>query len=397
VYVRHSLDCLHQENPHWRRCNCRKWLYVYRDGKDSSRSAKTRSWEQAERVAQEIRDSWDPVKRKLAELEQRKRKEEAEAITIPDALTRWLASKKRQSSATALIYRTCARKIRDWATEKNLVFLYDITEDALDQWRGQWSLDAKRVDDRMSMTTQSAFLGHLRNFFGWAARLRLVERDPSVILDSIEGDSKKTLPLTPVQYEELLEATKQYDAGQRRECDRNGRELRAIFMVQRWSGLRIGDAAALPRRALAGNRLTLNMQKTGRPLTVVVPDCVVKTLDELPQRSGIHPDYFFWSRRCSTKSLSCTWTAKVAILRQYLNFKDEHGRPMTFRSHMLRDTFAVEMLLAGALLEDVSRMLGHSSVKITERYYSPWVRARQTQLEEKMAAAMERMGVTVSL
>ena len=50
-------------------------------------------------------------------------------------------------------------------------------------------------------------------------------------------------------------------------------------------------------------------------------------------------------------------------------------------AHRCRDTFAVELLLKGVPIERVSVLLGHSSVKITERHYSPWVRARQEQLE----------------
>ncbi|HYL14824.1 MAG TPA: hypothetical protein VEV41_17410, partial [Terriglobales bacterium] len=46
-----------------------------------------------------------------------------------------------------------------------------------------------------------------------------------------------------------------------------------------------------------------------------------------------------------------------------------------------RDTFAVELLLAGVPLERVSVLLGHQSMRITEKHYSPWVRARQEQLE----------------
>src|SRR5208283_1252187 len=47
---------------------------------------------------------------------------------------------------------------------------------------------------------------------------------------------------------------------------------------------------------------------------------------------------------------------------------------------MFRDTFAVEMLLAGVPLEQVAMLLGHKSVKITEKHYAPWVKARQEQL-----------------
>ena len=51
-------------------------------------------------------------------------------------------------------------------------------------------------------------------------------------------------------------------------------------------------------------------------------------------------------------------------------------------AYRFRDTFAVELLLAGvAPLKRVSILLGHQSVKVTEKHYNPWVRARQEQLE----------------
>lgn len=57
--------------------------------------------------------------------------------------------------------------------------------------------------------------------------------------------------------------------------------------------------------------------------------------------------------------------------------------------HMLRDTFAVEILLAGVPLEQVSKLLGHSSVKTTEKHYAPWVKARQQQLEDSVRKAWD--------
>jgi len=81
--------------PQWRRCTCPKWIYLYRDGKDSRVSAKTRSWEKAE---QHARDSTDPVKRPLKALAERLRRAEAEEITISSALERWggLEGKERR-------------------------------------------------------------------------------------------------------------------------------------------------------------------------------------------------------------------------------------------------------------------------------------------------------------
>ena len=51
----------------------------------------------------------------------------------------------------------------------------------------------------------------------------------------------------------------------------------------------------------------------------------------------------------------------------------------------MRDTMAVELLLEGVPIERVSVLLGHSSVKITQRHYAPWIEARQTQLEADVA------------
>ena len=48
-------------------------------------------------------------------------------------------------------------------------------------------------------------------------------------------------------------------------------------------------------------------------------------------------------------------------------------------------------------MQDLSKMLGHKSVKITEKYYSPWVLERQAALERRMAEALVQMGVSVSL
>ena len=52
--------------------------------------------------------------------------------------------------------------------------------------------------------------------------------------------------------------------------------------------------------------------------------------------------------------------------------------------HRFRDTFAVSLLLKGVSIEIVAKLLGHSSIKVTERHYSPWVKARQDMLETEV-------------
>lgn len=62
---------------------------------------------------------------------------------------------------------------------------------------------------------------------------------------------------------------------------------------------------------------------------------------------------------------------------------------------MFRDTFAVELLLAGVPLDQVSLLLAHSSIKVTEKHYAPFVKARQLQVAPEsnstFAAVDERL------
>ncbi len=45
-------------------------------------------------------------------------------------------------------------------------------------------------------------------------------------------------------------------------------------------------------------------------------------------------------------------------------------------------------------MERVSVLLGHSSIKVTGKHYSPWVRARQEQLEADVRRTWQRSSQT---
>jgi len=101
--------------------------------------------------AQEIRDAWDPVKQKMRELEEQQQAQFAEEVSIEVAVERWLKSicAEIENKHTQKKYGTTARKILSWAIAKKFVVLSQVRTDALDEWKTQWSLNAKRPDDCM--------------------------------------------------------------------------------------------------------------------------------------------------------------------------------------------------------------------------------------------------------
>jgi site-specific recombinase XerD len=404
VFTRHSEDCPKQDDPQWKRCKCRKSLYIREGGKTTYLSAKTRSWEQAERVAQAERDKRDPVKRelqKIAESEAAKRAAELSRLKpLGDAMDQWLIGMKTPGGSSVAAYRSTTRTILRWAGRVGVEFVSDVTPALLDEWRGAWGADAEEPHNRIAKTTQAALLTRIKAFFRWATAMEYTPRNPALMLKAITPDESQTWPLTPAQFDVLLSSTHKLDQDARYRSAKVGQQLRAVFQVQRWTGLRVGDVLSLSKSALQGNRLSAVIQKklNRKPISArvyfILPDHVVKELTSLPTRKEEHPDYFFWSKKCSQQVNTNKWLRKVERLNDFLSFKDEAGNPMRFRSHMLRDMFAVEMLLAGVPLETVSKLLTHESVTMTERYYAKWTASRKQQLEDVAVTAMRRMGAT---
>ncbi|HST09743.1 MAG TPA: tyrosine-type recombinase/integrase [Terriglobales bacterium] len=183
------------------------------------------------------------------------------------------------------------------------------------------------------------------------------------------------MPLTVDEYERLLKAIPQTFQEQERQA-----KVRALIQLMRWSGLAIGDALTLKRRNIrfdADKRvhhIVTSRQKTGVHVSVPIPEAVAQ---ELRLLNG-NPQYVFWSGNGEKDSLTKGW-AKYYIAPLFKAAKIERVGNMT--SHRLRNTFAVDLLQKGVPLEEVSKLLGHESIKTTEKSYAKWVKGRQDRLD----------------
>jgi hypothetical protein len=110
VFTRHSDECPKADNPQWRRCNCRKSLYIREGGKTAYLSAKTRSWDQTERVAQVARDKRDPVKIELQKISESEAAKHAAKLSklkpFDEALDQWLTGMKGPGGSSIDAYKS---------------------------------------------------------------------------------------------------------------------------------------------------------------------------------------------------------------------------------------------------------------------------------------------------
>ena len=137
----------------------------------------------------------------------------------------------------------------------------------------------------------------------------------------------------------------------------------------RYTGLRIGDTIRLSKSHVQDEKVFVRTAKTGQPVTVPVPREVVTALKKIENGS----DRYFWTGK-NIRSAVSNWSRYLTRIFELADIKDGH-------SHRFRDTCAVELLLAGASVEDVASILGNSP-QVVAKHYAPWVKERQVRLEK---------------
>ena len=147
---------------------------------------------------------------------------------------------------------------------------------------------------------------------------------------------------------------------------------KALILLMRYSGLSIVDAVTLPLSAIKEGNLTLRRAKSDELVMVPLHSMAIEALEQIERASEEH---YFWTGAGLPLTTTKYW-------RKRLNLVAREAGVANFRPHRLRDTFAVELLLTGVPIQEVSTLLGHSSVRTTEKYYAPWNLARRDRLVE---------------
>jgi len=166
-----------------------------------------------------------------------------------------------------------------------------------------------------------------------------------------------------------------------RDYEHRADRLRAFLLFALWTGLAMIDVVRFRRDWLSKDingvwRAMLYRQKNGNPVYVAIPHQAAEAVLAIPPMSEM---YFFWSGNGRPETAVRGWRRSLERVYTAADLK-RNGKKLRAHTHMLRHTFAIEKLNAGASLEDVSLLLAHHSIKTTERHYLRFDQRRQERL-----------------
>jgi integrase len=400
VQTRHAVDCKDRDKGvDWKRCKCPKILRVYEgggSGKNKRIATGTRSWEEAERQAQALLDSWDPVKTELARL---KSAHQAKQVTIERAVGLYIADMKARQRAKGTVQMarsllghvadetvTKAGHLFSWlatiAPDKRPVHIAEITTAHLAAWRAAWTFEDYTAAQRWGMA---------KSFFNFCERQGWITDSPARRLGRINyGKGGRTAIFDDQQYNDILDAVSQYEPENIPAVTKAAWQQRITTFVQllRWSGMALIDGVQWrPEQVDAEGVLRYRRQKTSELATVPLPAHVVALLRSVPlEHDSVGPGQPFRMNDFTPHSDTVTWRKRLQrlfALAGIAQVTNELGKVRPPHPHQLRDTFAVWHLRHGVPLHALSKMLGHGNPLTTAKQYLPWVK----ELEDATVAA----------
>ncbi len=329
------------------RCKCPIWVSGTKDGRRIREALKLRDWNRA----QEIVRRWDV---------EGGRPKQAVRATIEDLRDQFLqdATARHLTETTLRLYRLLFRQIIEFMSARGIRFVNDIDLTLLTKFRANW---------KANPLTATKKLERLRGVFKFALQRKMVEENPAIALVPPKVKSNPTLPFSKDEMAKILKTA---------DSDKVDSRVKAFILTMRFSGLRISDVATLAVDSLHGSRLKLYQAKTGEPVSVLLPAYVADALRSVKHQN---PQYFFWSGRSRVSTTTGFWRERIAEVFRLAKI-DGH-------THRFRDTFAVALLEAGAGLESVGTLLGHTSIRVTQKHYNPWVKSRQDALDAVVKSA----------
>lgn len=241
--------------------------------------------------------------------------------------------------------------------------LRKITVDDIRKLRGEWKYAASTAHKRLE---------YIRTFFSFCVSSGWIQLNPAKQVKPPQVKTRPTQPLSKIEEEKMLWALDAYGEIHKQSPARIQRQLKALVLLMRYSGLRISDSVALRRdRVDSAGRLSIHAIKNQKPVSLPLPEVVVNAL----ARCDDGDEYFFYHGEGKMSTCLTRWQGRLSKLGKIAGFE---GRGF---AHRLRASFSVELLNKGVPLEMVATILGNSA-RIVEKHYAVISESRRASIEE---------------
>lgn len=343
LWRRHGKKCPHQSRTS-KKCRCLIYADWRIDGKRIRRSMGLRDWG----LAQQRARVWESEGIAAG----------GEPVLVKAACEKFLADAEARDlrPPTLYKYKLLFRRLQEFADENGIAFVRSFDVEWTRKFRESWTNKGGHAARKK--------LENLRAFFKFAEDSGWTDSNPASKIKPPKLESAPTLPLSAEEERKILEAVDRYPNPVNRP------RLRAILLLLRHSGLRIGDAVTLSKDKIDGDMLELYTAKTGVKVRCPLPPEVIKALAAIKCEK-----YYFWTGNSTPHTVAGVWQEAFKKLFTQAGVPNAHA-------HRYRDSFAVGLLDAGVPIERVSLLLGHQSLRVTQKHYAPFVKSRQAQLED---------------
>jgi site-specific recombinase XerD len=362
LYRRHLRKCPHRaKGQNYTKCSCPIWCDGEVAGKRRRESLKTRDWARAVKRAEKLETG--PEGTRIV-------------VSVADAINSYLGDCRARNLADSTIgsYVKTLEHLSTFCTSKGIRAMDGIDLGALTDFRAGRMVPGKTENEAarpISPSTSSKELETLRAFCAFSKKRGWMPENFAQELEPPREDGPPTLPFGRDEVDKILEACGELEDDNPHTVERTRARARAMCLVMLYSGMRISDTILLKRAAvdLDSGKLLLRVMKTGAPLYVRLGKPATEALAAM---SG-DGEYFFWNG--ASKLYTAIGNARKTISR-VLAVAGIKGHP-----HRFRDTFSVSLLEKGENLHTVQLLLGHTSIKTTEKHYAPFVESFQRVLD----------------
>ncbi len=215
----------------------------------------------------------------------------------------------------------------------------------------------------LTLNTAKQIQSYLSMLLIKAVEYGRLEKNPITDKDNKKKKIKGKEVITNVQYLTKEEVQALIDKECRREV------LKNAFLFCCFTGLRFSDVTKLTWNNVDGSVLRYKQQKTNGKVVTGIPDVAKRFLPE-----------FAGDKNALLFNIHYTYQ----ISRDLQQWMESAGIKKRIRFHSSRHTCAVLLLDSGANMYLTSKMLGHASMRTTERFYADIIDKRKEEAAENL-------------